>query len=316
MIRQSSAAFGLLLLVACHGAAIAASDVDPYLPRCRPSRETRVPVPTWDDGDGKLASLRRLLSRWPSGTALVVYGSFGAVEEDVRIEDEDKGYTVKITFQGNEREAGEIDITALERPQFNMGFYHYWGFFEVSPPASPRGAIALRRLDTFDVVSSARYCLGNGAPPVTARKTAAAQVAQSGSLPACRRGEESRVPIATWKPKLTRNDVGLFDVHAAPPRGNGRIVYISIDVPTHDCAAYASDSELYSVSLPEPPGSSWPGVAINLRGNTRPVGSGCRFEGFYMNEPVAGMHQGWTETYFGAIQRERIVASDHYCMAR
>ena len=56
-------------------------------------------------------------------------------------------------------------------------------------------------------------------------------------------------------------------------------------------------------------------AGINLRGNRTPTGKGCRFEGFYMNEPVAGIHQGWTESYFGAIDRKRIVASNHYCMA-
>lgn len=34
-----------------------------------------------------------------------------------------------------------------------------------------------------------------------------------------------------------------------------------------------------------------------------------------MNEPVYGMHQGWGETYFGAIDEKPIVAAGHYCMA-
>ena len=316
MFGKSRAALGLLLLVACHESAMAASDVEPYLPRCKPSHETRVPIRTWDDNHGKLASLRRLISTWPSGTALIVYASFGAAEDDVQIEGQDKAYSVKITFRGSGPEAGKVKISASEPPQFNVGFYLYRGFFEVDPPSSPNGEITLLRLDTFDVVSSGRYCLGNGSPPAPLHEIPAVQNTQSGGLPECRQSHETRIPIATWKPRLTPNDAGLFDVHLAPPTGNGRIVYISIEDPKHDCGPYASGAELYSVSLANPPTSSWPGVGINLRGNAQPAGSGCRFEGFYMNEPVYGMHQGWTETYFGAIDRERIVASNNYCMER
>ncbi len=327
MIWKSPAALGLLLLVACHGGAMA-SDVDPFLPRCTPSHETRIPIPTWDDNYGKLASLRHLISTWPSGATLVVYASFGALKDEVRIEKQDKEYSVEIAVEGKESEAGKIKVAASEPPQFALGYYNYWGFFEVSPLASPESEIALRRLDTFDVASSGRYCLGNGAPQAPLHETPAPQTAQSGSLPLCRRGHESRIPIATWKPKLTRNDVGMFEVHAAPPSGNGRIVYISIEDPKKSCDIYVDlfhppwpgetpiSHDLYSVLLPEGPSRDFGGVSINLRGNRTPVGTGCRFEGFYMNEPVAGIHQGWTETYFGAVERERIVASNHYCMAR
>jgi len=321
MIRQSSAALGLLLLLACQGAVVAQSEVDPFLPRCKSLRETRIPIPTWDNNYGKLASLRRLISTWPSGVALVIYGSFGAADDDVRIEGQDTAYSVKMTFQGNRPEAGEVKVSASKSPQFTMGYWTYWGFFEVAPPAAPNGEIAFRQLDTFDVVSSGRYCLGDGPPPASLRAPPAAQNTQSGSLPACRRLHESRIPIATWKPRLTQRPTGMFEVHAPPPSGNGRIVYISIADPTQSCGGLdpkwpGDPEELYSVLLPDGPGRDSGGVSINLRGNRTPAGKGCRFEGFYMNEPVAGIHQGWTESYFGAIERERIMASDHYCLAR
>lgn len=326
MNGKTPAALGLLLLFASHGAAIAASDVDPFLPRCKGSHETRIPVPIWDSNDGKVASLRRLISRWPSGVALVVYGSFGAMDEDVHVEGHDKAYSVSIAFRGNEGEAGEIDVSASKPPQFSAGYWTYWGFFEVSRPSSPKGQVALRGLDTFDVVSSARYCLGDGPPPASPREIQAAQKQESGSLPVCRRLHEDRIPIATWKPKLTWNHEGLPQVHEAPPNGNGRIVNISIEDPDESCdrnpfnPAWPDENprtdDLYSVLLPESADEDSGGVSINLRGNRTPVGRGCRFEGFYMNEPVAGIHQGWTETYFGAIERERILASNHYCLTR
>jgi hypothetical protein len=323
MIRQSSAALGALFLLACQGVAVAQSEVDPYLPRCKSLRETRIPIPTWDNNHGKLASLRRLISTWPSGVALVIYGSFGAEDDNVRIEGQDLAYSVKMTFEGNGPEAGEVKVSASKSPQFTMGYWTYWGFFEVAPPGAPNREIALRQLDTFDVVSSARYCRGNGPPP-SLRKTPAAQNTQSGSLPGCRRLYESRIPIATWRPELTRRHSGMFEVHVAPPSGNGRIVYISIEDPTATCDTSchpnqpcdtSPSADLYSVLLPDSPAEDSGGVSINLRGNRTPAGKGCRFEGFYMNEPVAGIHQGWTESYFGAIDRKRIVASNHYCMA-
>ncbi|HUI97254.1 MAG TPA: hypothetical protein VLX44_15970, partial [Xanthobacteraceae bacterium] len=300
------AALGLLLLLACHGTATAAPpreihDVDAYLPRCKPPHEARVPIATWDINYGKLASLRHLMSGWPSGVPRIIYGSFGVAEDDVRIADQDKGYLVTMTVQGKESEAGEIKITAAESPQFNVGYYNYWGYFEVSLPPSPKGTIALHRLDTFDVVSSARYCLGNGTPQAAPGETPASQTAQSGSLPVCRRLHESRIPIVTWKPKFTTKGY----LQSEPPAGNGRIVYISMEGPRSSCYKYdppwpgdnTPSDELYSLEIPNDPvvlsnGERVPsgGRSVNLRGNRTPVETGCRFDGFYMNEPVFGIH--------------------------
>jgi hypothetical protein len=329
MFGKWPAALGLLLLFVCHGGATAESEVDPFLPRCEGSHETRIPIPIWDSNHGNVERLRRLISSWPAGTALVVYGSFWAAEDDVHIEGQDKAYSVRMTLREKERETGDVDVSASKPPQFSMGSWAYWGFFEVSPPSSPKGEIALRGLDTFDVVSSARYCLGDGPPPASPREIPAAQKQESGSLPVCRRVHEDRIPIARWKPKLTWSHEGLPQVHEPPPSGNGRIVYISIEDPDEPCDRDRDNpfhpvwpdenprrDDLYSVLLPESPAADSGGVSINLRGNRTPVGKGCRFEGFYMNEPVAGIHQGWTDNYFGAIDRARIVASNHYCMAR
>jgi hypothetical protein len=35
-----------------------------------------------------------------------------------------------------------------------------------------------------------------------------------------------------------------------------------------------------------------------------------------MNEDVMGIHQGWVETYFGAVDKEKVVMSDKYCLSK
>ena len=306
------AAFGLLLLLARPAVAPAAPadvDVGPYLPRCGRAAETRVPIPSWD-GE-RLAGLRQLMARVPPGGAGLVYVELGPQEDDVAVEEAGKAYSATVRFAGPGADAGVIKLSALDQAQPEDGAYHFVGFFDVRLEPGPNGAIALARHDTFDVVSTGRYCLGAGdatAPPTPA---ASPPAAQSGSLPECRRTNESRVPIATWKPKLTRKG----DLRTAPPTGNGRIVFITVDPAKDDCSA--NPDKLYSFSLPEDPGApDSGGLAVNLRGNRATAGSGCRLDGFFMNEPVFGMHQGWIETYFGAIARDRVLASGHYCLAR
>jgi hypothetical protein len=302
------AALGLLL--ACSSAAPAAPadvDVGPYLPRCGRTAETRVPIPSWD-GE-RLARLRQLIVKVPPGGAGLVYGELGPSEDDVAVEEAGKAYSATVRFTGAGADAGEVKLSALDQAQPQDGAYHFVGFFDVTRAPAPTGAIALRRHDTFDVVSSGRYCLGGD--EAAALAPAPPPAAQTGSLPQCRRTNERRVPIATWKPKLTQKG----DLRMAPPTGNGRIVSITIDPPKDDCSA--DPDKLYSFSLPEDPrASDSGGLAVNLRGNRVSIGSGCRLDGFFMNEPVFGIHQGWTETYFGAIDRARVVASGHYCLAR
>jgi hypothetical protein len=299
------------LLLACRSAPAAPADVDvgPYLPRCSRAAETRVPIPSWD-GE-RLARLRQLIAKVPPGSAGLVYVELGPSEDDVAVEEAGKAYSATVRFAGAGAEAGEIKLSALDQAQPQDGAYHFVGFFDITREPAPKGAIALARHDTFDVVSSGRYCLGDGGAPAPVASRAPPPAAQAGALPDCRRSNESRVPIAIWKPKLTRKG----DLRTAPPTGNGRIVFITVDPAKDDCSA--DPDKLYSFSLPEDPRApDSGGLAVNLRGNRVTVGSGCRLDGFFMNEPVFGIHQGWTETYFGAIDRARIVASGHYCLAR
>ena len=57
------------------------------------------------------------------------------------------------------------------------------------------------------------------------------------------------------------------------------------------------------------------GLMVNLRGNAREKRGRCVLKGFYMNEPVPGTAQGWIETYFGAVDEKRVIASRTYCLA-
>lgn len=57
------------------------------------------------------------------------------------------------------------------------------------------------------------------------------------------------------------------------------------------------------------------GLAVNLKGNTRHANGICSFSGFYMNQSVEGMHQGWIETYFGAVDMQKLILSNKYCLA-
>lgn len=58
------------------------------------------------------------------------------------------------------------------------------------------------------------------------------------------------------------------------------------------------------------------GRAVNFRGNTQFSNGYCYFLGYCLNEDAPGTHQGWTETYFGAVAMKEIILSNRYCMAR
>jgi hypothetical protein len=134
-----------------------------------------------------------------------------------------------------------------------------------------------------------------------------------GVLPNCA-PNDTRTPVALWAPRLDdRGDL----LSGPPPTGDGRIVYIEVagDNDRQGCAAAPPD-KLYSFSLPNKRGDSGAGgVAVNLRGNVQFANGYCYFSGFFMNEPVFGVHQGWTETYFGAVDKFKIIHSGRFCLA-
>ena len=123
---------------------------------------------------------------------------------------------------------------------------------------------------------------------------------------------DSRVEIPVWNPSVDA-DGNLSS--PPPPRKDGRIVFI--DLHRDDPGAQCNDEALATFNLPDDPKDAMAGgLAVNIRGNTQFANGSCHFHGYYMNQDVAGMHQGWTETFFGAVEMQKIVLSDKFCVSR
>jgi len=175
-----------------------------------------------------------------------------------------------------------------------------------------------RPVDKFATMSSGLHCLGkwtDAAPAPGPAARATPLVGDNATLPLCRRAGEDRVPIAVWNPAIVARGEGPV-VSSAPPEGDGRIVYVSLTLPPRTpCPKDADD--MITVSRPDRLGQRGAvGLMVNLRGNAREKGGRFVLEGFYMNEPVPGTAQGWIETYFGAVDEKRVIASRTYCLAK
>jgi hypothetical protein len=129
-------------------------------------------------------------------------------------------------------------------------------------------------------------------------------------VPVCKAGD-GRTIIPVWEPSA--DDRG--NLSSDPPQNDGQIVYIRFyqDASKATC----NDTELNSFNRPNNPDESMEGgLAVNIRGNTQFANGLCYFSGYYMNEDVMGIHQGWIETYYGAVDKKDIVLSSKYCFAR
>jgi len=146
---------------------------------------------------------------------------------------------------------------------------------------------------------------GNG----TASTAAADVPATAAPFPACKAGD-GRTAIPTWNPML--GDAGYLS--SAPPQQDGMVV--RIDFGSLDASVDCTDEAMNSFGVPEDPSdASYGGLYVNIKGNTNYAVGECRFSGYYMNENVPGMHQGWTETYFGAVDMQALALSNKYCLA-
>lgn len=126
-------------------------------------------------------------------------------------------------------------------------------------------------------------------------------------VPACMTGD-GRMAIPKWAPTVDEKG----HLSSDPPQKDGLIVQIqlTVDVAQVEC----NDEALNAFQRPDDPANTTDGgLAVNLRGNTQRAHGDCFFSGYYMNEDVVGMHQGWTETYFGAVDKMQIVLSDKFC---
>lgn len=129
-------------------------------------------------------------------------------------------------------------------------------------------------------------------------------------LPACVPGD-GRTPIGEWSPTIDAKG----NLSEAPPEADGLIVHIDIGVDdlVASCAGKPED-ELYSFSVPNDPDDPLAGgLSVNIRGNVQFANGTCHFTGYYMNEPVEGMHQGWLQTYFGPVDKAMVMTSDRFC---
>lgn len=165
-----------------------------------------------------------------------------------------------------------------------------------------------------DRICEAGQCINPAKPIISSGKEEAKPLASTTEqlpdpVPVCKKGD-GRKKIPVWKPSVDEDN----NLSSDPPQKDGQIVYISLyqDATKTTC----DDKELNSFSRPSNPKDVMEGgLAVNIRGNTQFANGICYFQGYYMNEDVMGMHQGWIETYFGEIGKEKIVTSEKYCLS-
>lgn len=138
----------------------------------------------------------------------------------------------------------------------------------------------------------------------------AAHKAGIGGLQVCS-SDDKRNRVPTWSPSLTKDG----DLTEEPPQNDGQVVFIEITGDGDKIGCGNSDKDhLYALSKPNTSGSvDDGGLEVNLRGNVQFHNGLCTFQGFYMNQPVYGMHQGWIETYFKPLDQFEVVKSGSFC---
>ena len=278
------------------------------MPRCRPMAETRTPIPLWRED---LSGIRQFMAARPLNADTIVYISYTASIQEVDVEEAGVAYLVALRTGKGDPDAGDLKVIFRGQPQSAQGDVNFSGFYALQPELTTAAEITFRRLDTFDIVSSRRYCLGGHIPAPHFGQ--GIQLSGQGKfLPSCRRLNETRIPIPLWHPKLT----GEGRLPSLPPTGDGRAVYISFDAPKKRCDNDPNTLLAFPVARRVSDRLGVDGLAVNFRGNNEPFDGGCRFDGLFLNEPVYGMHAGAIETYFGAIDKGRVASTGQYCLAR
>jgi hypothetical protein len=123
---------------------------------------------------------------------------------------------------------------------------------------------------------------------------------------------DSRTRVPVWNPSVDKDG----NVSSEPPMNDGQIVFIELyqDNSAIGCSNAPQD-KLYSFSSPNnPKDASEGGLVTNIRGNVQFANGTCYFSGFFMNEQVMGMHQGWIETFFGAVEKKDMAMSGRFCL--
>lgn len=167
-----------------------------------------------------------------------------------------------------------------------------------------------------DRICNAGQCVSPSAALVTSGEQEVAQPIQIepkpsfDPVPVCKSGD-GRTMIPVWDPSVDDRD----NLSSDPPQKDGQIVFITLvqDASKTTC----NDEALNSFNRPHNPKEIMEGgLAVNIRGNTQFANGHCYFSGYYMNEDVMGLHQGWVETYYGAVDKKEIVMSGKYCLSK
>jgi hypothetical protein len=193
------------------------------------------------------------------------------------------------------------------------------GFYINAPAAGIRDGwrkAHLHQLNKFEITTSGRYCRADAAsvsrPPrvATLGPTSVIRPHSGEVLPACRSSGERRAKVPVWQPDV--ND--QMGVAAAPPQGDGKLVYIAID-SSSDCSGIWQD-RFTDFRLPDDakdPDAG--GLVIGVAGHVRAKNGHCIWSGLYMND-ITGYNMGWATTRFVAVDESAVAASGQYCLAR
>jgi hypothetical protein len=301
MTKRLSAklAFALLSLVPPSLAA-----AQPALPRCRPAHELRTPMPVWQP---KVTNEGKLLSAPPQGDGRIVY-MFLDVSPSCWEPPENKIYVFELVHEKAGPGSGlRVEVHDPKDQILAYGNECYFvGFYRNEPASGANDGWSETHfwpVDTFEIMTSGRYCLGD--------EKSTPRSKPNDALPICRRSDEDRTAVPVWRPKL---EAGEY-VRSAPPMGDGKIVYITF-VREEDCPAVWPD-RAGGFAVPndfEDPKAG--GTDVTLIGNSGSHDGHCVFSGFYMNKISLGFSMGWGNTAFVGVDAAKVISSGQFCLAR
>lgn len=161
------------------------------------------------------------------------------------------------------------------------------------------------------VAPAANALASNSASPTQAPLPPIQVVAENTvALPVCVAGD-TREKIPVWTPEGDEK----ANWTPKPPQKDGQIVFIDTSMSAEE--AKCDEQSLNTFDFPDDPNDVMAGgLAVNVRGNALMSNGICHFRGFYMNEDVPGVHQGWVETFFGAVPKKDVIMSGRYCLER
>lgn len=123
---------------------------------------------------------------------------------------------------------------------------------------------------------------------------------------------ENRTTIPVWRPSVVGDSI-----NSQPPMRDGRLIYIDIaaDNDAVNCAT-SRRGEVYHFTYLNNPntGSIDGGLEVGISGNVQFANGMCYFRGFYINEVVMGMWQGFIATRFKAVHTNNLTLSGRFCI--